>query len=243
MTLKRVAVRLHRRHDTGELFQYACEKIAFTEDRVRQQQMQFQIKDEEVHKSRFCDIFQTLFCEKWFVLFSLKFLSFRSHVEGSCYWWLSDVCESKKSERAWFARRANAEQERERENRRLLCDRQCEAGGVGEMSSGRERLGAENSVPRYGQEGQETCQRARWDSQNRRSIQFQFKHVTEVYLKSFFILKKTKTKIKLVLWKYSWFRFVNVAAFWQTRKFNRCLATLRWSKVSRHVSSQVFNKK
>lgn len=64
MTLKRVAVRLHRRHDTGELFQYACEKIAFTEDRVRQQQMQFQIKDEEVHKSRFCDIFQTLFCEK-----------------------------------------------------------------------------------------------------------------------------------------------------------------------------------
>ena len=48
MTLKRVAVRLHRRHDTGELFQYACEKIAYTEERVRQQQIQFQIRDEEV---------------------------------------------------------------------------------------------------------------------------------------------------------------------------------------------------
>lgn len=50
VTLKRVAVRLHRRHDSGELFQYACEKIAYTEERVRQQQQQFQIRDDEVRE-------------------------------------------------------------------------------------------------------------------------------------------------------------------------------------------------
>ena len=52
MTLKRVAVRLHRRNDTGELFEYAVAKIANAEERLRYYQQQYNLREEEVNCCR-----------------------------------------------------------------------------------------------------------------------------------------------------------------------------------------------